>query len=77
MMLRNLLEASIVVGWGKIMSAIEETIDELARDFAKHNVRRGAFGIWTSFPDAPFTLDEMINRLRKAAARYGGKGDLS
>jgi hypothetical protein len=72
---RNLLEASIVVGWGNIMSAIEETIDDLARGFAKHNktldVRRGAFGIWTSFPDAPFTLDEMIVRLGQAADRYG------
>jgi hypothetical protein len=57
------------------MRAIEETIDELAREFAEHNktldVRRGAFGIWTAFPDAPFTLDEMIYRLGRAAARYG------
>jgi hypothetical protein len=60
------------------MSAnVLKTIDDLARQFAERSkvldVRRAAFAIWTSFPEAPFTFDEMVEQLQAAASKYDTK----
>jgi hypothetical protein len=63
------------VGVSRVMSNVTRTIEELAREFSACgktlDLRRAAFAIWTSFPDAPYTLDEIAEQLRHAAREHG------
>jgi hypothetical protein len=53
-----------------IQKAIEELAEEFAREGRTLDLRRAAFGLWTRFPNAPFTLDEMADLVYQTAGRH-------